>query len=57
MLEDSQLRARIRKTVKPPPHQRIRRVHVVRDYGMLDQREAPRYCPDAIRADAVRAAT
>jgi hypothetical protein len=29
---------------------RLRRVRVVRDYGMFDRREAPQYYPDA-RAD------
>ena len=34
---------------------RLRRVRVVRDYGMFDRREAPQYYPDVQRADAVRA--
>ncbi len=29
---------------------RLRRVRVVRDYGMFDRREAPQYYPDAKRA-------
>ena len=29
----------------------LRRVRVVRDYGMLDRREAPQYYPDVKRAD------
>jgi heme-degrading monooxygenase HmoA len=28
---------------------RVRRVRVVRDYGMFDRREAPQYYPDAVR--------
>ena len=28
---------------------RLRRVRVVRDYGMFDRREAPQYYPDAVR--------
>ncbi len=31
---------------------RLRRVRVVRDYGMFDRREAPQYFPEAIRSDA-----
>jgi heme-degrading monooxygenase HmoA len=31
---------------------RLRRVRVVRDYGMFDRREAPQYYPDAARANA-----
>lgn len=34
---------------------RLRRVRVVRDYGMFDRREAPQYYPDVKRADEVRA--
>jgi hypothetical protein len=37
------------KAVKLPPHGRIRRVRVVRDYGMFDRREAPQYYPEAVR--------
>jgi hypothetical protein len=33
---------------------RLRRVRVVRDYGMFDRREAPQYYPDVKRADTVR---
>lgn len=33
---------------------RLRRVRVVRDYGMFDRREAPQYYPDVKRADEVR---
>jgi hypothetical protein len=32
-----------------PDDARLRRVRVVRDYGMFDRREAPQYCPDAVR--------
>ena len=31
---------------------RLRRVRVVRDYGMFDRREAPQYYPDATRSNA-----
>jgi heme-degrading monooxygenase HmoA len=34
---------------------RLRRVRVVRDYGMFDRREAPQYYPDAKGATAVHA--
>ena len=36
---------------KPPPAARLRRVRVVRDYGMFDRREAPQYYPEAVRQD------
>ena len=32
-----------------PEGARLRRVRVVRDYGMFDRREAPQYYPDAVR--------
>jgi heme-degrading monooxygenase HmoA len=35
------------KTVSPQESARLRRVRVVRDYGMYDRREAPQYYPDA----------
>jgi heme-degrading monooxygenase HmoA len=34
---------------KIPEGSRLRRVRVVRDYGMFDRREAPQYYPDATR--------
>jgi hypothetical protein len=34
-------------SAEPPEGPRIRRVRIVRDYGMYDQREAPQYYPDA----------
>ena len=33
-----------------PDGARLRRVRVVRDYGMFDRREAPQYYPDVERA-------
>ncbi len=36
-------------TVKLPDDARLRRVRVVRDYGMFDRREAPQYYPEAAR--------
>ncbi len=30
---------------------RLRRVRVVRDYGMFDRREAPQYYPEVTRAE------
>jgi heme-degrading monooxygenase HmoA len=33
-----------------PENARLRRVRVVRDYGMFDRREAPQYYPEASRA-------
>jgi heme-degrading monooxygenase HmoA len=38
------------KALKMPPDGRLRRVRVVRDYGMFDRREAPQYYPGAVRA-------
>ncbi len=32
-----------------PDDARLRRVRVVRDYGMFDRRESPQYYPDAVR--------
>jgi heme-degrading monooxygenase HmoA len=37
------------KTVNLPDGARLRRVRVVRDYGMFDRREAPQYYPDVTR--------
>jgi heme-degrading monooxygenase HmoA len=34
---------------------RLRRVRVVRDYGMFDRREAPQYYPDAVDGETVHA--
>jgi len=31
---------------------RLRRVRVIRDYGMFDRREAPQYYPDAVRDES-----
>jgi heme-degrading monooxygenase HmoA len=39
-------------TVQMPSDGRLRRVRVVRDYGMFDRREAPQYYPDALRTTA-----
>jgi hypothetical protein len=36
---------RFAKSAKPPEDARLRRVRVVRDYGMFDRREAPQYYP------------
>ena len=36
---------RFAKSAKPPEDGRLRRVRVVRDYGMFDRREAPQYYP------------
>jgi heme-degrading monooxygenase HmoA len=38
-----------------PEDARLRRVRVIRDYGMFDRREAPQYYPDAKRGEASRA--
>jgi len=35
--------------VKLPGNARLRRVRVIRDYGMFDRREAPQYYPDVAR--------
>jgi heme-degrading monooxygenase HmoA len=37
------------KSVDLPDDARLRRVRVVRDYGMFDRREAPQYYPDVTR--------
>jgi heme-degrading monooxygenase HmoA len=34
-----------------PEHGRLRRIRVVRDYGMFDRREAPQYYPEVARAE------
>jgi heme-degrading monooxygenase HmoA len=39
-------------SAKLPPGARLRRVRVVRDYGMFDRREAPQYFPEASRHGA-----
>jgi heme-degrading monooxygenase HmoA len=38
-------------TTELPPHARLRRVRVVRDYGMFDRREAPQYYPEVARTE------
>jgi heme-degrading monooxygenase HmoA len=40
------------RTLQPLESTRLRRVRVVRDYGMYDRREAPQYYPDADRTSA-----
>ncbi len=35
------------RIVRLPQAGRLRRVRVIRDYGMFDRREAPQYYPDA----------
>jgi heme-degrading monooxygenase HmoA len=39
------------KSVSLPDGARLRRVRVVRDYGMFDRREAPQYYPEVKRVD------
>jgi heme-degrading monooxygenase HmoA len=39
------------RTVKLPEGGRLRRVRVIRDYGMFDRREAPQYYPEVVRAE------
>ena len=39
-------------TTDLPPDARLRRMRVVRDYGMLDRREAPQYFPEVSRTGA-----
>jgi heme-degrading monooxygenase HmoA len=39
------------KMLKLPKNARLRRVRVVRDYGMFDRREAPQYYPEATRPE------
>lgn len=38
------------KAAKLPEGGRLRRIRVIRDYGMFDRREAPQYYPDVARA-------
>jgi heme-degrading monooxygenase HmoA len=38
-------------TTELPRHARLRRVRVVRDYGMFDRREAPQYYPEVARTE------
>ena len=39
-------------TVKLPEGARLRRVRIVRDYGMFDRREAPQYYPEVARQES-----
>jgi hypothetical protein len=39
-------------TLNLPEGGRLRRVRVVRDYGMFDRREAPQYYPEVTRPEA-----
>jgi len=39
---------------RPPQGARQRRVRVIRDYGLVDRREAPQYYPDVARAGGAR---
>lgn len=39
-------------TTELPTHGRLRRVRIVRDYGMFDRREAPQYYPEVPRTEA-----
>ena len=41
------------KAAKLPESARVRRVLVIRDYGMFDRREAPQYYPDAEGAKTI----
>jgi len=46
--DDAQAQA-FEATADLAPHARLRRVRIVRDYGMFDRREAPQYYPDVPR--------
>jgi hypothetical protein len=52
LAEERTERAGIRTVAPVPDGGRVRRVRVVRDYGMFDRREAPQYYPDAPKASA-----
>jgi hypothetical protein len=39
-------------TVNLPEGARLRRVRIVRDYGMFDRREAPQYYPEVARRES-----
>ena len=39
-------------TINPPKDARLRRVRIVRDYGMFDRREAPQYYPEVGRPES-----
>jgi heme-degrading monooxygenase HmoA len=43
------------RNVSLPDGARLRRVRIVRDYGMFDRREAPQYYPDARGAETLHA--
>ena len=40
---------RFEAAFSPPEDVRVRRVRIIRDYGMFDRLEAPQYYPDAVR--------
>jgi heme-degrading monooxygenase HmoA len=46
MTEDAEA---FENTVNLPAGARLRRVRIVRDYGMFDRREAPQYYPEVVR--------
>jgi heme-degrading monooxygenase HmoA len=50
---DSAAAATFEQATSMPDGARLRRVRVVRDYGMFDRREAPQYYPDAPGADTI----
>ena len=41
------------RQLRLPDGARLRRVRVVRDYGMFDRREAPQFYPDAVGAPTI----
>jgi hypothetical protein len=43
---DSAAAQAFESSIKVPEAMRLRRIRIVRDYGMYDRREAPQYYPD-----------
>ncbi len=53
ILASNEAAARFEGEFTVPDGARIRRVRIIRDYGMFDRREAPQYYPDADGAETI----
>ena len=53
--KDQEAAMRFARSAMVPDDSRVRMLRVVRDYAMLDRREAPQYFPDAADCDILRA--
>jgi heme-degrading monooxygenase HmoA len=51
--QDNEAAERFEGEFTVPDGARIRRIRVIRDYGMFDRREAPQYYPDANGAETI----